>query len=199
MQGLAFVQQQEASGRTSRHLPGVIQVAQKPTAFLGKDFMTRTNKPEQTQGVKGAQLKAVTHCSTQGNPALLTLRLVQCNSAKTPPLLRFKEQNVLFPLTSCQAQASMVEKKKIVQNFVDTSLPHPQTALKLVLLESRLSGMPGPALAMPRQQSCLQTYVGEHQPQKGQRKSSKEPGACCSTPSQEKTQPSLLPTPQRRE
>lgn len=111
MQGLAFVQQQEASGRTSRHLPGVIQVAQKPTAFLGKDFMTKTNKPEQTQGVKGAQLKAVTHCSTQGNPALLTLRLVQCNSAKTPPLLRFKEQNVLFPLTSCQAQASMVEKK----------------------------------------------------------------------------------------
>lgn len=90
----------------------MIQAAQKPTVSLGKDFITRTNKPEQTQGVKGAQLKAVTHYTSQGNPALFTLRLVQANFAKTTSLFRFKAQNVLFPSTSWQAQASLVEKKK---------------------------------------------------------------------------------------
>lgn len=80
-----------------------IQAAREPVVFLGKDFITRTNKPEPTQGVKRAQLKAVTHYTTQENPALLTLRLVQVNFAKTTPLLRFKT-NVLSPLLSCQAQ-----------------------------------------------------------------------------------------------
>lgn len=112
MQGFAFVQQQEANGRTGRHLPGITQAAQEHTVFLGKGFTTRTNKPEQTQGVKGAQLKAATHCTTQGNPALLTLRLGQANFAMTTSLLRFKAQNVLFPLPSCQAQATLVGKKK---------------------------------------------------------------------------------------
>lgn len=111
MQGFAFVQQQEANGRTGRHLPGITQAAQEHTVFLGKGFTTRTNKPEQTQGVKGAQLKAATHCTTQGNPALLTVRLGQANFAMTTSLLRFKAQNVLFPLPSCQAQASLVGKK----------------------------------------------------------------------------------------
>lgn len=68
----------------------MIQAAQKPTVSLGKDFITRTNKPEQTQGVKGAQLKAVTHYTSQGNPALFTLSLVQGNFAKTTSLFRFK-------------------------------------------------------------------------------------------------------------
>lgn len=68
----------------------MIQAAQKPTVSLGKDFITRTNKPEQTQGVKGAQLKAVTHYTSQGNPALFTLRLVQANFAKTTSVFRFK-------------------------------------------------------------------------------------------------------------
>lgn len=166
--------------------------------FLGKDYITRTNKPEQTNGVKGAQLKAVTHYTIQGNPALLTLRLVHANFAKTNPLLRFKAQNTLFPSMSCQAQASLVEKKNLYFCIrFDTSLLHSKATPKLLLLENRLSGMPGPALAMPRQQSCLQNWVGEHQPQQGQHNSSQEIGAYYSIPSQEKTQSSLISVPQR--
>lgn len=170
----------------------MIQAAQKPTVSLGKDFITRTNKPE--------QLKAVTHYTSQGNPALFTLRLVQANFAKTTSVFRFKAKNVLFPSTSWQAQARLVEKKKKKNLYfcirLDTSLPHPKSTPKLLLLETRLSEMPGPGLAMPRQQSHLQTQVGEHQPQQGQYNSSKEPSACCNPPSKEKIQPSLIPTPQ---
>lgn len=54
-----------------------LSCSEEPTVLLGKDFVTRANKPEQTQRVKGAQLEVVTHYTTQGNQACARTKVVQ--------------------------------------------------------------------------------------------------------------------------